>query len=200
MRNTNGRGRARVLSRFAFPGLPTMLLALACQGGAPPADAGEGPTRSATEDDTGRAAEPPAASDELTDGTGMQSSPSDSLRLRVDVPDRIPHGETVPITFRVANISDRTLTLYLTGREIAFDVIVERTDGATVWRRLEGEVVRAILRLETLPPGEALVLHAVWDQRSDDGALVPPGEYRVRAELLTEGGSLVSPPEPLRIG
>ena len=129
----------------------------------------------------------------------MSNAPSDSLRLSLDLPDRARPGETVPMTFRVENVTDRTLSLHLTGREIAFDIIVERTDGTTVWRRLEGEVVRSILRLETLEPGQALTLEAAWDQHSDAGDPVPPGQYRVRGELLTEGESLLSPPRPLRI-
>lgn len=139
------------------------------------------------------------ASDEPSAGSEMPPQPSDSLRLRVEVPAEVAAGEPVPIKLRVQNVSERTLTLYLTGRTIAFDVVVERLGGARVWRRLEGEVVQSILRLDTLAPGEALVLEDSWDQRSDAGGTVPPGEYRVRGELLTEGEPLVSPAEPLRI-
>lgn len=108
-------------------------------------------------------------------------------------------GEPVPIAFRVENVSGRTLTLYLTGRSIAFDLVVEAVDGTSVWRRLEGEVVQSVLRLQTLNAAEALVLEDVWDQRSSSGHPVPPGEYRVRAELFTERGSLAPPHQRLRI-
>ncbi|MBW3552393.1 MAG: hypothetical protein KY466_02720 [Gemmatimonadetes bacterium] len=189
MRSTDGGGRARVLPRLLLAAL-TALAAPACHGGAPAAD----------DADADRVArDRPTAPHPPPDGTGMPSAPSDSLRLRVDVPDRVAPGDPVPITFRVHNVTDRTLTLYLMGRDIAFDVVVERTDGATVWRRLEGEVVQAILRLESLTPGEALVLEATWDQQSGAGSPVAPGEYRVRAELLTEGDPLLSPAAPLRI-
>ncbi len=129
----------------------------------------------------------------------MPQTSSDSLRLRVEVPDRVPAGEPVPITLRVENLTDRTLNLYLTGRTIAFDLIVERLDGAMVWRRLEGEVIQSILRLDTLGPGEALVLEDSWAQRTNEGGPVPAGEYRVRGELLAEGEQLASPAERLRI-
>lgn len=129
----------------------------------------------------------------------MSSHSADSLRLRVEVPAEVVAGETVPIALRVENLTERTLTLYLTGRTIAFDVIVERSGGPRVWRRLEGEVVQSILRLDTLGPGEALVLEDSWDQRSNAGEAVLPGEYRIHGELLTEGEPLVFPAEPLRI-
>ena len=129
----------------------------------------------------------------------MPDSSADSLRLRLDVPDRVPAGATVPITLHVENTTDRTLTLYLVGRTITFDIIVERPDGAVVWRRLEGVVVPAILRLDTLPAGEELVLESTWDQRSNAGETVPAGEYRVRAEVLTEGEPLGSGVRALRV-
>ncbi|HUH13059.1 MAG TPA: BsuPI-related putative proteinase inhibitor [Longimicrobiales bacterium] len=129
----------------------------------------------------------------------MPDATADSLRLRLRVPGRVAAGEPVSITLRVENRTERTLTLYLVGRVIAFDLVVEDRDGAVVWRRLEDEVIQAILRLETLPPGEALVLEDSWDQRSNAGEPVPPGEYRVRGELLTEGEPLAAPIERLTI-
>jgi hypothetical protein len=123
----------------------------------------------------------------------------DSLRLSLELPAEVDAGEPVAFVFRVENVSGRTLDLYLRGRTIAFDVIVTRPDGAAVWRRLEGEIIPAILRIETLAPDEALELADTWLQRSDAGDAVPPGEYRVHAELLTESEPLRSAALPLRI-
>ena len=123
----------------------------------------------------------------------------DSIRLWLEAPDEVRAGDPVPITLHVENISDGPLDLYLTGRPIAFDLVVTGPDGAVVWRRLEGEVVSAILRLETLDPGETLVLEDRWDQRSDAGEPVAPGLYRVHGELPAEDGPLVSPTATLRI-
>ncbi len=173
MRGTGGGGHVRVLPRLLLVAVPMTLFVVACQPGAPGA---------ATEDE-----------DE------MPPDASDSLRLRLEAPAEVAAGAPVPITLRVENLTDRTLTLYLTGRTIAFDVVVERAGGARVWRRLEGETVQSILRLEELGPGEALVLEDAWDQRSDRGEAASPGEYRIHGELLTEGEPLVSPAEPLRI-
>jgi hypothetical protein len=130
----------------------------------------------------------------------MDVTLSDSLRLHLDVPDRVRTGEPVPIGIRVQNVSGGPLDLYLRGRTIAFDIVVSREPGEIVWRRLEGEVIPAILRIETLRPGEVLELSDVWDQRDDHGRAVPAGSYAVRGEILTEGPEpLTTPPRRLRI-
>ena len=124
---------------------------------------------------------------------------ADSLRLRLEMPERAAPDEPVPITFKVQNVTDRDMDLYLTGRPIAFDLIVTGEDGEVVWRRLEGETVPMVLRIETLEPGKALELEETWDQRSNVGERVPPGAYTVRGELLTEGEPLATPDSNLRI-
>jgi hypothetical protein len=125
--------------------------------------------------------------------------PDDSLLLRLEAPDTVPAGDPVPFALRAENRSGATLTLYLTGREIAFDVVVLTESGDTVWRRLEGEVIPAMLRVETLEAGGALLLETTWDQRTADGAAASPGRYRVHGEILTEGAPLRSPAVELRI-
>jgi hypothetical protein len=117
----------------------------------------------------------------------------------VEAPEQIASGRSVPIALRVENMTERTMTLYLTGRPVAFDLVVDTAEGARVWRRLEGAVIQSILRLETLEPGGELVLDDAWDQRSHSGEQVLPGDYLVRGTLLVEGGQLASAPRELRI-
>jgi hypothetical protein len=129
----------------------------------------------------------------------VSNDPADSLRLRIEVAATVPAGQPVPITMHVENASGRTLDLYLRGRTIAFDLVVRGAGGDIVWRRLEGEIVAAILRIETLGPDGALVLEDRWGQQNTAGGRVPPGEYSVSGELLTEGEPLRTPSAPLRI-
>lgn len=185
---TRGRGRpiavreARRLGRPAIVFWPLVVgLAFACHD-----------VRRAEND------APPSA-EGSTSETDVASTPSDSLHLWLELPNRVRAGEPVPIALRVKNVTDRPLELHLTGRTIAFDLIVALEDGTVVWRRLEGEVIPAILRLETLGPGETLTLEETWDQRSNAGETVGPGTYTVRGELLTEGEPLVAPSVSLRI-
>ena len=123
-----------------------------------------------------------------------------SIRLRLDVPSQAVIGRPVPVTLLVENAGERTTDLHLLGREAAFDVVVSRSDGTVVWRRLEGEIIPAILQLKTLAPGEVLELHALWPQRTNRGRRVEAGLYSVRALLPTDDASpLETPTVQLRI-
>ena len=117
----------------------------------------------------------------------------DSLRLRLEAPETVASGSSVPFAIVIENRADRPSALSLRGRTIAFDLLVRNPAGAIAWQRLAGQSIPAILRLEELAPGATLRLTATWDQRGSDGALVPPGRYQVEGLVLTDG-------EPLRAG
>ena len=90
------------------------------------------------------------------------------------------------MVMRLSNTGNAARDLALQGRPSAYDVIVTRRDGAIVWRRLEGEVIQSILRLQTLAPGESLEFRQSWNQRDNSGQRVPPGEYFVTGVLPTD--------------
>lgn len=127
------------------------------------------------------------------------ASTTDSLQIRLEVPEKARSGAPVPMVLRVENISDRSVDLYLTGRPVAFDLIVSDAAGDTVWRRLEDAVVPAILQIRSLAPGETLEFHHAWAQRSNADEPVLPGVYSVRGELLAEDGPLATPEAMLHI-
>ncbi|MDQ3995888.1 MAG: BsuPI-related putative proteinase inhibitor [Gemmatimonadota bacterium] len=129
----------------------------------------------------------------------LAAMPAQSLRLEIDVPPRVTAGEPVPITLRATNHGDALLELYLMGRSVTFDVSVADSGGKVVWRRLEGEVVPAILQVRILAPGDSLELEHVWNQQSKDGQAVDPGSYTVTGTILTDGRPLTTPTAPLRI-
>lgn len=81
------------------------------------------------------------------------------------------------------NRGDTPVEVELTGRPIAFDLVVLATDGSEVWRRLEGVAVDLILQPRTLGPGEALDFTDTWPQHDDQGRQVSPGTYRVQGIL-----------------
>ena len=117
---------------------------------------------------------------------------ADSMRFEIVLPESVRVGEPVPVTLRLTNTGDKPLTIYLQGRPIAFDVTVRRFDGTVIWRRLEGEVISAILAVRQLEPGASLEFEEVWRQVSNTGESVPPGDYRITGALPTDA------PEPLR--
>lgn len=120
--------------------------------------------------------------------------------VTIEAPETVPAGAAIPITMRIENTSSQPLELYLRGREATYDFIVTSADGDIVWRRLEGEILQAILRVEVLTAGQALEFRHTWNQRDNSGKRVAPGSYVVRGILLGEGSlTLESPAVPFRI-
>jgi hypothetical protein len=114
-----------------------------------------------------------------------QTNP-DSVVVALIAPDSVAAGAPIRFTLRVENRAARAVDLYLRGRTLTFDVEVRDDGGAVVWRRLELEVIPAILQLRPMAPGERLEERFTWDQRTVRGPL-PPGRYTARAMLLVEG-------------
>jgi hypothetical protein len=111
-------------------------------------------------------------------------SQADSVEVIISAPSYAVVGDAVPISVVVRNDTDDRIDLHLTGRDIAFVIIVERSDSTLVWRRLANSAVQQILQLKPLAPGESFTLTDHW-------AAAETGEFLVRAELPTDG-------EPLR--
>jgi hypothetical protein len=116
----------------------------------------------------------------------------DSVRLTPEVPEMVCAGAPVPITLRLQNTSDKPSDVYLTGRPVAFDIVVAREGGEVVWRRLEGETISMVLQIRQLAPGEVLEFEATWNQRTNRGEPVGPGVYIVHGILPTDE------PQPLK--
>lgn len=102
------------------------------------------------------------------------------------VPSRARVGRRAPFTLRLRNPSRQPVEAHFLGREIVFDVVVARADGAVVWRRLERGVGPSILQLRTLRPGESL------EWRDDTWLPKEPGRYKAQGILPSDE------PEPRR--
>lgn len=130
----------------------------------------------------------------------MSASHADSLRFELVAPAEVRAGRPVPIMLRLTNTGSRPLELHLQGREIAFDIVVARDDGAVVWRRLAGATIQGILQIRVLAPGQTLELKDVWRQRTDAGEPATAGNYTLWGVLPTdEPQPLRTPAVPLRI-
>jgi intracellular proteinase inhibitor BsuPI len=121
----------------------------------------------------------------------MQTSGADPLRLELDAPAEVPAGAPVPLRLRLRNTGTQPAVVYLRGREITFDLLISRSDRDTVWRRLAGDPIQAIVQVKRLDPGAEIVLEDRWNQRDRAGRPVTPGDYLVQGVLFTDQ------PEPL---
>jgi hypothetical protein len=119
-------------------------------------------------------------------------------RVWLEAPDTVSRGTRVKLRLILLNDSDSAVDLCLRGREPTMEVVVNDENGETVWRRLAGEMIPAVLQLRSLAPGEQLDVSADWDLRVD-GTLVAPGAYLVRASLVAEDQVLEASPVRLDI-
>lgn len=118
----------------------------------------------------------------------------DAITVRIEAPESVREGDPIPYAVIVANESDHQQEVHLQGREIVFDVTVAREHGRPLWRRLAGEAVEAILRLDTFSAGESRRLEGLIDSR-----VLKPGHYVMQAMVPTETGTLASAPHPLQV-
>lgn len=126
--------------------------------------------------------------------TAAPQPPSpDTLRFTVTMPDSVRRGETVLVTLRLTNTTDRRVTLYLTGRTITFDIVVAGSDGQVMWRRLDHVTTQQIVHVKALAPGETLEFQDRWR------ATAPPGSYSVTGVIPTDREPLRTAPTRLRI-
>lgn len=121
----------------------------------------------------------------------VPSAPSGVL-VSLVAPDVVKVGTRVRFGLHVRNAGDQAVDLYLRGREPTMEVVVSDEHGRTLWRRLEGQIIPAVLQLHALAPGGELEVSAEWDLRVH-GRPIPPGRCVLHASLLTESQPLAAP-------
>jgi len=124
----------------------------------------------------------------------------DSIAFRVHAPSSVHPGEPVPIELVLTNRTERSLTLRLEGRPIAFEVTVSREDGTVVWRRSPGANEPHVAEERVLAPAESLTLEVVWDGRLADGRVPAPGRYHITGSMPTDSPERLSArPAPVQV-
>jgi hypothetical protein len=111
------------------------------------------------------------------------------LHLGLEMPPEVAVDQPVRLRLVLENTGDFPIEVGLAASSEAFDIVVETPEGTVVWRRLEGVVIPAVLRLRTLQPGQAIGFVDTWQQTTNDGRAVPTGSYQVRGELPIAGGT-----------
>lgn len=103
------------------------------------------------------------------------------LQFSLSVSSHARVGERVPVVLRLTNVSDHPVEAHFVGRTIAFDIIVESTSGAVVWRRLGEGAGQSILQLKTMAPGETIEWRDHWVPKA-------AGQYRIQGRLPSDAG------------
>lgn len=80
-----------------------------------------------------------------------------------------------------------------------YDLRVLAPDGGEIWRWSRGRVFAQMLTDVAVGPGESREFRVTWDQRSSDGAPVPPGRYQAEGSIPALGGEIRSPSLPFTI-
>jgi hypothetical protein len=119
--------------------------------------------------------------------------------VTIEAPEFIEQGSPLEYSVVVENEAAVPIEFHLQGRDIVHDLAVVAEDGSTIWRRLEGQSLQAILRIETLAPRQKIVIGDYWDGRDREGAHVQPGSYTLQALLPTDDVPLVSRDRVLRV-
>lgn len=112
--------------------------------------------------------------------------------------DAVSRGE--PVTLRLVLHNRGT-----TSRQIqcpsarTHDVRILAPGGRELWRWSRGRMFAQMLTDIAVGPGEAREFRVTWDQRTSEGAAVPPGRYEAEGSIPALGGEIHSPPLPFTI-
>ncbi len=111
-----------------------------------------------------------------TDSGGLVTSMGQYASLQVSLTTQSVNrlGDTVPITFSIKNIGDRSVFV---GYECPYaDVRVSQGD-TIIWQWSFGQVFACSELGSLLAPGDSLTYSRDWNQKDNEGNQVPGGSY-----------------------
>ena len=87
-------------------------------------------------------------------------------------------GEPISMTLSITNCGDEeVIRFYSSGQR--YDFVVSDTEQGEVWRWSHDKAFIQLLGQETFQPGVTVTYTEVWDQSSNTGEQVTPGQYDV---------------------
>ena len=112
------------------------------------------------------------------------------IRVELEVPATVRHGDEVQVRVRVHNGSDRPMGIGFAQRR-GFDLLLARAEGradsSAVWSPPRYfSATRDLTVTDPVPPGRDTVFTVIWPVVDDAGQKVPPGDYRIRATVAAE--------------
>ncbi len=86
-------------------------------------------------------------------------------------------GEPITLVMTIRNRTDSPQSIMLPSSQ-SYDCSVSTADGREVWRWSKGVMFAQVITELKLSPGESKSYSQIWDQKADDGTMLPPGRYR----------------------
>jgi len=103
-------------------------------------------------------------------------------------------GQPITLVMTIRNRTDAPRSVMLPSSQ-SYDCSVSTAEGREVWRWSKGVMFAQVITELKLAPGDTKSYSQIWNQKADDGALVPPGDYR--AIGLIPGGAPGTESEPV---
>lgn len=86
-------------------------------------------------------------------------------------------GEPMTLVMTIRNRTDTPRSIMLPSSQ-SYDCSVSTAEGREVWRWAKGVMFAQVITELKLAPGETKSYSQVWDQKADDGTMIPAGRYR----------------------
>ena len=93
----------------------------------------------------------------------------------------------------VENVSDKLLPFRFTSSQTYDFTVQSLSTGKEVWRWSNGNFFTQVMRSDSIRAGGQWQFDEVWDGKDNDGAPLPPGQYRVYGILKASPSIQASP-------
>ncbi|MGQ9579236.1 MAG: BsuPI-related putative proteinase inhibitor, partial [Candidatus Aminicenantales bacterium] len=124
---------------------------------------------------------------------GDSSGLNNGLKFLADY-QKNPDG-TITFTLTIQNAGPKTLDLVSLSSQI-YDIEVYQEAGILIWNWANDRSFLTVITTIILEPAQTRVFQETWQVQTNQGHPVPPGTYKVRAQLVTRinrGHKQVSP-------
>ena len=105
------------------------------------------------------------------------------VSISLAVVETAPLGQPISIEVVLTNETDNAVE-FEHSTPFHENVMVFTPEGEQVWAKIRGGVLVGTGGISRLEPGEQIRLETLWEQRDQDGFVLPPGRYLVRGTAL----------------
>ncbi len=86
-------------------------------------------------------------------------------------------GQPITLVMTIRNRTDAPRSVMLPTSQ-SYDCSISTAEGREVWRWSKGVMFAQVVTELKLAPGDTKSYSQIWNQKADDGTMLPPGRYR----------------------